>query len=197
MKLPWNPFWSSKRLTFDASRQLLKKALETYATASYSSAVCDYITNERKKCQILRFPVRRGPIHTSWNNIFCGSPSEVLYFPYFSLCSCKFPPTLKSNKISLYQEKSCYHFSPQSYINHKPDHSSWQLFTKLQSTSLEAEQTIWCTTKGKEVPFIPGSWHKCQPWCPSGLSKQFNAFFLCIYACIYNACIYSTSLTNK
>lgn len=95
------------------------------------------------KCQ--KFPLKL-PRSTSWNNIICGLPSNVLHFPYFSSIVANFPQ-LNSETSPLYVRKSKPPFFYNDRTDHRQGHSPWQPITNLELTSLATDQTIRSTTK--------------------------------------------------
>lgn len=115
-----------------------------------SKVVCDYIT-ERKGAKFLGF------LHQNNKKKLYILKQYLVWFAIksptlsiLSFSSCKFSSALQSNKLFFMSgKKQATIFFLQSYTNHRLGHSSWQPFTKLQSTSLATEQTIWWTTNKK------------------------------------------------
>lgn len=137
---------------------------------SFKAVVSDCITTLNDK--VPDFEVSWEPCSTSWSNIICGMPSNVLHFPYFPLTVANFP-LLNSQTSFLYVRKSKLPFLSKNHTNHRLGHSCWQPITKLQLTSLATEQTIWWTTKreGCRLSQGPGMdilYHDA----PEGLPKQ-------------------------
>lgn len=93
------------------------------------------------KCQ--KFPLKP-PRSTSWNDIVCGLPSNVLHFPYFSSIVAKFPQ-LRSETSTLYVRKSKPPFLYKDRADHRQGHGPWQPITHLQLTSLATDQAIGST----------------------------------------------------
>lgn len=103
-----------------------------------------------QKGQKLSFPVKRTPFHILKQYL----PWLAIKRPTLSILSfssCKFSSAQQSNKLFFMSGKSKlpFFFFLKGSTNHRLGHGSWQPFTKLQSTSLATEQTIWWTTNEK------------------------------------------------
>lgn len=97
------------------------------------------------KCQVLKFPVQRTPLHILKQYHVRSAlkrPTLSILFPHY----CTFSPAQQSDKLSLCQEKqatiSFYKTIPATDQAVVPGNRS-----QNYSTSLATEQSSWLTTK--------------------------------------------------
>lgn len=111
---------------------------------------------------------------TSWNNIICGAPSEVLHFPYFSLTLANFPPPTGSpdRQAFFMSGKASHRFFLQSHTDHRKRPRLLATNHKITVDFLGNRTNYLVDRKDGGVLFIRGYWWGyITPWCPWGLTK--------------------------